>query len=88
MARDAYDEGHVQPARKAAQQSEKEAHGLSRDVAQLKERLESADYVSAQDQVIKTAKEQMDAAQAAQDAAVAAHEVRRKMPTARSEPLR
>ncbi|MFE3881791.1 hypothetical protein ACFXPQ_02505 [Streptomyces lydicus] len=41
-ARDAYDESHLQPARKAAQQAEKEAHGLSRDIAQLKERLESA----------------------------------------------
>ncbi|KAF0646861.1 hypothetical protein K701_26550 [Streptomyces fradiae ATCC 10745 = DSM 40063] len=77
-ARDAYDEAHLQPARKAAQQAEKEAHGLSRDVAQLKERLESADYISAQEQVIRAAKEQMDAAQAARDAAVTAHEVRRK----------
>ncbi|MGW0926077.1 hypothetical protein ACWD3J_44705 [Streptomyces sp. NPDC002755] len=77
-ARDAYDEGHLQPARMAAQQAEKEAHGLSRDVAQLKERLESADYISAQEKVIKTAKEQMEAAQAARDAAVTAHDVRRK----------
>ncbi|MFF3159055.1 hypothetical protein [Streptomyces sp. NPDC057910] len=82
-ARDAYDEGHLQPARKAAQQAEKQAHGLSRDVAQLKERLESADYISAQEQVIKAAKEQMDAAQAARDAAVTAHEVRRKEVTGR-----
>ncbi|MFI5705506.1 hypothetical protein ACIA78_36395 [Streptomyces xanthochromogenes] len=82
-ARDAYDEVHLQPARKAAQQAEKEAHGLSRDVAQLKERLESADYISAQEQVIKTAKEQMDAAQAARDAAITAHEVRRKEVTGR-----
>ncbi|CAM5587852.1 hypothetical protein ACIPPN_28820 [Streptomyces diastaticus] len=82
-ARDAYDEGHLQPARKAAQQAEKEAHGLSRDVAQLKERLESADYISAQEQVIRAAKEQMDAAQAARDAAVTAHDVRRKEVTGR-----
>ncbi|WP_432079351.1 hypothetical protein [Streptomyces sp. YPW6] len=82
-ARDAYDEGHLQPARKAAQQAEKQAHGLSRDIAQLNERLESADYISAQEQVIKTAKEQMDAAQAARDAAVTAHDVRRKEVTGR-----
>ncbi|MFJ5035412.1 hypothetical protein ACIQB5_47070 [Streptomyces sp. NPDC088560] len=82
-ARDAYDEGRLQPARKAAQQAEKEAHGLSRDVAQLKERLESADYISAQEQVIKTAKEQMDTAQAARDAAACAHEARRKEVTGR-----
>lgn len=82
-ARDAYDEGHLQPSRRAAQQAEKEAHGLSRDVAQLKERLESADYISAQEQVIKTAKEQMDAATAARDAAVTAHDVRRKEVTGR-----
>ncbi|GAA2381223.1 hypothetical protein GCM10010417_54270 [Streptomyces carpaticus] len=82
-ARDAYDEGHLQPARKTAQQSEKEAHGLSRDVAQLKERLESADYISAQEQVIQAAKEQMETARAARDAAVTAHEVRRKEVTSR-----
>ncbi|TLQ41917.1 hypothetical protein [Streptomyces marianii] len=82
-ARDAYDEGHLQPARKAAQQAEKEAHGLSRDVAQLKERLESADYISAQEQVIQAAKEQMETAQAARDAAVTAHDVRRKEVTGR-----
>ncbi|MEV7471457.1 hypothetical protein AB0O20_33905 [Streptomyces kronopolitis] len=76
--RDAYDEGHVLPARKAAQQAEKEAHGLSRDVAQLKRQLETADYISAQEQVIKTAKEQMEAAQAARDVALTAQEVRRK----------
>jgi hypothetical protein len=82
-ARDAYDQDHLQPARKAAQQAEKEAHGLSRDVAQLKERLESADYISAQEQVIRAAKEQMDTAQAARDTAVTAHEVRRKEVTGR-----
>lgn len=71
-ARDAYDEGHLQPARKTAQQAEKEAHGLSRYVAQLKKRLESADYISAQEKAIQTAKEQMEAAQAARDAAVTA----------------
>ncbi|MEU5583049.1 hypothetical protein ABZ791_36250 [Streptomyces huasconensis] len=82
-ARDAYDEGHLQPARTAAQQAEKEAHGLSRDVAQLKERLDSADYIRAQEKAIQTAKEQMEAAQAARDAAVTAHDVRRKEVTAR-----
>ncbi|MFD5098942.1 hypothetical protein [Streptomyces albidochromogenes] len=81
-ARDAYDEAHLQPSRRAAQHAEKEAHGLSRDIAQLKERLESADYISAQEQVIKAAKEQMDAAMAARDAAVTAHDVRRKEVTA------
>jgi hypothetical protein len=81
-ARDAYDEGQLQPAHKAAQQAEKEAHGLSRDVAQLKERLDSADYISAQEKAIQTAKEQMEAAQAARDAAVTAHDVRRKEVTA------
>jgi hypothetical protein len=82
-ARDAYDEGHLQPARTAAQQAEKEAHGLSRDVAQLKERLETADYISAQEKAIQAAKEQMEAAQAARDAALTAHEVRRKEITGR-----
>ncbi|WP_129820405.1 hypothetical protein [Streptomyces albidoflavus] len=82
-ARDTYDEAHLQPARKAAQQAEKEAHGLSRDVAQLKERLESADYISAQEQVIRAAKEQMETAQTARDAAVTAHDVRRKEVTGR-----
>lgn len=81
-ARDAYDEGQLQPTHKAAQQAEKEAHGLSRDVAQLKERLDSADYISAQEKAIQTAKEQMEAAQAARDAAVTAHDVRRKEVTA------
>ncbi|MEU7640781.1 hypothetical protein [Streptomyces sp. NPDC039016] len=76
--RDVYDEGHVLPARKAAQQAEKETHGLSRDIAQLKRQLETADYISAQEQVIKTAKEQLEAAQAARDAALTAQEVRRK----------
>ncbi|MGK5638621.1 hypothetical protein ACSNOK_09970 [Streptomyces sp. URMC 126] len=66
-ARDTYDAEHLQPALKAAQQAEKEAHGLSRDVAQLKECLESADYISAQQQVIKTAKEQMETAQAVRE---------------------
>ncbi|MFD8376085.1 hypothetical protein ACFV2Z_35920 [Streptomyces sp. NPDC059688] len=81
--RDAYGEAHLEPARKAAQQAEKEAHGLSRDVAQLRERLESADYINAQETVIQAAKEQMEAAQAARAVAVATHEVRRKEVTAR-----
>ncbi|MGA4846664.1 hypothetical protein ACOBQB_10500 [Streptomyces sp. G5(2025)] len=81
--RETYDEGHLKPAHKAAQHAEKEAHGLSRDVAQLKERLESADYISAQEKVIQAAKEQMEVAQAARDAAVTAHDVRRKEITAR-----
>ncbi|WP_438453118.1 hypothetical protein [Streptomyces asiaticus] len=82
-ARDAYDQDHLAPARTVAQQSEKEAHGLSRDVAQLKRRLEDADYISAQEKVIETAKETMEAAQAARDAVQTAHEVRRKEVTAR-----
>ncbi|MFE2036166.1 hypothetical protein ACFXBB_23530 [Streptomyces scopuliridis] len=82
-ARDAHDEDHVLPARKTAQQAEKEAHGLSRDIAQPKERLEGADYISAEEQVIKAAEEQMEAAQEVRDAAITAHEVRRKDVTSR-----
>lgn len=82
-ARDAFEEGRLQPARKVAQQAEKEAHGLSRDIAQLKERLESADYISAQEQVITRAKDTMEAAQAARDTAVTAQQVRRKEVTGR-----
>ncbi|WP_032769645.1 hypothetical protein [Streptomyces sp. CNS654] len=48
-ARDDYDRDHVASARTLAQSAEKEAHGLSRDVAQLKRRLQDADYISAQE---------------------------------------
>ncbi|MGW0420984.1 hypothetical protein [Streptomyces sp. NPDC003015] len=82
-ARDAYDQEHLVPARKSAQQAEKEAHGLSRDVAQLKRRLEDADYISAQVKVIETAKQEMEAAQAARDAAKNLQDVRRKEVTGR-----
>ncbi|MFD4577927.1 hypothetical protein ACFWNK_36385 [Streptomyces sp. NPDC058417] len=76
--RDAFEEQRAVPARSAAQQAEKEAFGLSRDVAQLKRQTEGADYIRAQEQVIKDAKERMEAAGAARDAAQAADGVRRK----------
>ncbi|MEU0401619.1 hypothetical protein ABZ318_15515 [Streptomyces sp. NPDC006197] len=81
--RDAYERDHLAPARQAAQQAEKEAFGLSRDVAQLKKQIDNADYIKAQAQVIAEAKKRMTAAQAARDAAKAADEVRRKEVTAR-----
>ncbi|MGX1975814.1 hypothetical protein [Streptomyces kronopolitis] len=82
-ARDAYEQDHLAPARKATQQAEKEAHGLSRDVAQLKRRLDDADFIRAQEKVVEMAKETMEAAQAARDAAKTAHDVRRKDVTGR-----
>jgi rubrerythrin len=85
--RDAFDREHLAPARRAAQQAEKEAFGLSRDVAQLKRQTENADYIRAQEEVIKRAKDHMEAAQAARDAAQSAHEVRRKEVTGRLSQL-
>ncbi|MEN2424372.1 hypothetical protein AABB02_40510 [Streptomyces rimosus] len=82
-ARDAYDEQHLAPARKTAQQAEKESHGLSRDVDQLKRRLKDADYISAQEAVIGAARKEMEAARAARDAAKSVDEVRRKEVTGR-----
>ncbi|MFD9339430.1 hypothetical protein ACFWBF_34335 [Streptomyces sp. NPDC060028] len=76
--RDAFEERRLAPARSAAQQAEKEAFGLSRDVAQLKRQIENADYIRVQEQVIKEAKERMEAAQMARDAAQGAGGVRRK----------
>ncbi|MFI8326395.1 hypothetical protein [Streptomyces sp. NPDC085529] len=81
--RDAYERDHLAPARQAAQQAEKEAFGLSRDVAQLKKQIDNADYLKAQALAITAAKERMKAAQAARDAAKAADEVRRKEVTGR-----
>ncbi|NEB75900.1 hypothetical protein G3I40_11800 [Streptomyces sp. SID14478] len=82
-ARDAYDEWHLASARKKAQQAEKDAHGLGRDVAQLKRRLDDADYIHAQEKVVETAREEMAAAQAARDAAKTLLDVRRKEITGR-----
>ncbi|MFB7091416.1 hypothetical protein, partial [Streptomyces sp. NPDC056296] len=81
--RDAYDQHHLQPARTTAQQAEKSAHGLSRDVARLKQWLESSDFITAQQQVIDAAKADMETAKDARDAALTAHEVRRKEIVAR-----
>ncbi|MGW4049520.1 hypothetical protein ACWENA_01690 [Streptomyces sp. NPDC004779] len=81
--RDAYERDHLSPARQKAQQAEKEAYGLSRDVAQLKKQIDNADYLKAQAQAITTAKERMKAAQAARDAAKTADDVRRKEVTGR-----
>ncbi|MFJ2170386.1 hypothetical protein [Streptomyces griseofuscus] len=82
-ARDTYDQHGLQPARAAAQQAEKTAHGLSRDVARLKEWLDSSDYINTQQQIIDAAKADMEKAKAARDAALSAHEVRRKEVIAR-----
>ncbi|MFH8371374.1 hypothetical protein [Streptomyces sp. NPDC018031] len=79
----AFEKERLAPARSAAQQAEKEAFGLSRDVAQLKRQTENADYLRAQAQVVKEAKERMEAAQAARDAAQVADAVRRKEVTGR-----
>ncbi|MEU7646361.1 hypothetical protein [Streptomyces huasconensis] len=76
--RDLYDQGQLQPARIAAQQAEKLAHGLSRETARLKEWLDSSDYLVKQQIVIDAAKAQMERAQEARDTALAAHEARRK----------
>jgi DNA repair exonuclease SbcCD ATPase subunit len=81
--RDAYDQHGLQPARTVAQQAEKCAHGLSRDVAQLKQWLESSDFITVQQQVIDAAKACMETAKDARDAALTAHEVRRKEIVAR-----
>ncbi|MFI0990649.1 hypothetical protein [Streptomyces exfoliatus] len=81
--RDTYERDHLAPARQTAQQAEKEAFGLSRDVAQLKKQIDNADYIKAQAQVITEAKERMKAAQAVRDAAKSADEVRRKEVTGR-----
>ncbi|MER7108792.1 hypothetical protein [Streptomyces sp. NPDC000229] len=77
-ARDAYDQDSLQPARAAAQQAEKTAHGLSRDVARLKQWLDSFTYLTDQQKVVDIAKTAMEDAKAARDAALTAHEVRRK----------
>ncbi|MEU6482021.1 hypothetical protein ABZ858_35140 [Streptomyces sp. NPDC047017] len=82
-ARDTYDQHDLQPVRVAAQQAEKTAHGLSRDVARLKEWLESSDYINTQQKIIDAAKAEMEKAKAARDAALTAHEVRRKEVIAR-----
>ncbi|MCX4554337.1 MULTISPECIES: hypothetical protein [unclassified Streptomyces] len=76
--RDTYDQDRLQPARTTAQQAEKAAHGLSRDVARLKEWLDSSDYLGKQQTIIDAAKAEMERAKAARDAALTAHEVRRK----------
>ncbi|WP_159107526.1 P-loop NTPase family protein [Streptomyces rubrogriseus] len=81
--RDAYDQHRLQPARAVAQQAEKSAHGLSRDVARLKQWLESSDFITTQQQVIDAAKADMETAKDARDAALTAHEVRRKEIVAR-----
>ncbi|MEN8656370.1 hypothetical protein ABCR94_38805, partial [Streptomyces sp. 21So2-11] len=81
--RDAFEGQIVAGARSAAQQAEKEVFGLSRDVAQLKRQTERADYIRAQERVIKEAKERMEAARGARDAAQAADGVRRKEVTGR-----
>ncbi|MGW7520426.1 hypothetical protein ACWGJ2_33080 [Streptomyces sp. NPDC054796] len=82
-ARDVYDQEHLAPARTAAQQAEKDTHGLSRDISQLKRRLEDAGYISAQKKGVKAAQQEMEAAQAARDAAKTTHGVRRKEATGR-----
>ncbi|WP_178379079.1 hypothetical protein [Streptomyces sp. NBRC 110465] len=76
--RDLYDQGQLQPVRIAAQEAEKLAHGLSREVARLKEWLDSSDYLVRQQVVIDAAKAEMEKAQSAREAALTAHEVRRK----------
>lgn len=76
--RDLYDQDQLQPARIAAQQAEKLAHGLSRESARLKEWLDSSDYLAKQQIVINAAKAEMERAQNTWDTALAAHEVRRK----------
>ncbi|MFE7055903.1 hypothetical protein ACFVAO_11885 [Streptomyces californicus] len=60
------------------QEAEKLAHGLSREVARLKEWLDSSDYLVKQQVVIDAAKAEMEKAQEARNAALTAHEVRRK----------
>ncbi|MFE5958077.1 hypothetical protein [Streptomyces rubiginosohelvolus] len=77
-ARDLFDQDQLQPALIAAQQAEKLAHGLSRETARLKEWLDSSDYLVKQQIVIDAAKAQMEKAQGVRDAALAAHEARRK----------
>ncbi|MFJ5850784.1 hypothetical protein [Streptomyces sp. NPDC092903] len=76
--RDLYDQDQLQPARIAAQQAEKLAHGLSREAARLKEWLDSSDYLAKQQIVIDAAKAEMEKAQDGRDVALAAHAVRRK----------
>ncbi|NUV62596.1 hypothetical protein [Streptomyces sp. CAI-85] len=56
---------------------------LSRDVAQLKRRLDDADFIRAQEKVVETAKETGEAARTARDAAKTAHDVHRKDVTGR-----
>ncbi|MFD8916078.1 hypothetical protein [Streptomyces sp. NPDC059575] len=77
-ARDTYDQDHLQPARATAQQAEKTAHGLSRDVVRLKQWLDSSTYLTDQRKVVDIAKTAMEQAKAARDAALTAHDVRRK----------
>ncbi|MEU6058874.1 hypothetical protein [Streptomyces sp. NPDC047097] len=74
--RDTYDQDHLEPTRATAQQAEKATHGLSRDVAQLKDWLARSDWCGKQQTVIDTAKTQTD--KAARDAALTEHQVRRK----------
>ncbi|MER5747094.1 hypothetical protein ABT097_27970 [Streptomyces sp. NPDC002225] len=76
--RDAYDQHHLQPARAAAQQAEKAAHGLSREAARLKQWMESSNFINDQQQVIDASKAYMEQAEAVRDAALAAHQVHRK----------
>ncbi|MFB8106836.1 hypothetical protein ACFC3O_29160 [Streptomyces sp. NPDC056007] len=68
--RDLYDQDQLQPGRIAAQQAEKLAHGLSRESARLKERLDSSDYLAKQQIVINAAKTEMERAQNTWDTAL------------------
>ncbi|MFF9150429.1 hypothetical protein ACF1BN_36870 [Streptomyces sp. NPDC014861] len=83
--RDDYERDHLAPARQKAQQTEKEAFGLSRDVAQLKKQIGNADCLKALARAITAVKERMKAAQVTRDTAKAAAEVHRKEVTGRRE---
>jgi hypothetical protein len=76
--RDAYDQQHLQPARVAAQQAEKAAHGLSREAARLRQWMESSNFINDQQQIIDATKADTEQAETVRDAARTAHEARRK----------
>ncbi|AJE80378.1 ala-rich protein [Streptomyces albus] len=76
--RDTYDQDHLQPTRATAQQAEKTAHGLSRDVARLKQWLDSSTYLTDQQKVVDIAKITMEDAKATRNAALTAHDAWRK----------
>lgn len=77
-ARDAFERDTVEPQRRATRDLEKTADRLSGEVAQLRRRLNDADFIAVQEQQVRSRKEEMEEAEARRDTAQTAHDQRRK----------